>query len=387
MFLSARFSSAARRVGLVLGLSCLAACTAPQAPRDGNLDARADGSKRTASEPIDSPSSQDVPSSRDIPSPTGLGLDGERQMDRAVRIDGSSTVFPISEAVAGLYERENPSIPVLLGVSGTGGGFEKFCQGEIDIADASRPIKTEEKERCRKHGIELVEVPVAFDGISVVTHRDNHWSSCLTVDELARLWSPDAEGRGNRWSELRPDWPDRPVHLFGPGTDSGTYDYFTHAVLGKEGRSRLDFSASEDDYLLAQDIADAPGSLGFFGFAYYREYQDRLRLVAVDQGTGCIEPSEESIAQGRYRPLSRPLFLYVQAEALQRPEVRRFIDLYLSEAPRLVPQVGYVPLPARAYQLARERVAAPRLGSIFDGGSQVGVSIESLLEAESRAAP
>ena len=298
-------------------------------------------------------------------------------------IDGSSTVFPITEAIVTEFERRNPATPVRLGVSGTGGGFEKFCRGKIDIADASRPIKELEAKLCRENDVQFIELPVAFDGVSVVVHNQNHWSSCLTVEELKRLWAPSAEGRLEMWSQLRRDWPEQPITLFGPGKDSGTFDYFTRAIVGREGACRGDFTASEDDYLLAQGVARDPFSLGFFGYAYYREYRDRLRLVAIDSGAGCVLPSEETISAGSYRPLSRPIFIYVRQASLERPTVRDFVRLYLTRAPQKVAALGYVALPRRAYGLAQQRIENRTLGSVFDGGSQVGLSIEQLLDLES----
>lgn len=328
-----------------------------------------------------------APVTAEAPGPAaGSSLDPSpyADLEGSVVVDGSSTVFPITEKVAALFESLAPTASVSVGVSGTGGGFEKFCQGQIDITGASRPIKTAEAERCEATGIRPVELPLAFDGLSVVVHGDNGWCSCLTVDELARIWHPDAEDRLLRWRQLRPEWPDEPIRLYGPGRDSGTFDYFTRAILGTEGESRNDFVGSEDDYLLAQDISKDPGALGFFGHAYYHEHRDRLNLVAIDGGAGCVVPDVEAIGAGRYRPLSRPVFLYVAAAALDRPAVSRFVDLYLSQARYLAPEMRYVPLPEGAYELARQRLARRLIGSVFDGGSQVGVSIERLLELERR---
>lgn len=299
-------------------------------------------------------------------------------------IDGSSTVFPITEAVAAEFRAAAPGVEVQLGVSGTGGGFKKFCAGEIDIAEASRPIKRDEEAACAANGIGFIEIPVAFDGISVVVHRDNTWADCLTVAELKRLWEPAATGVITTWRQLRPEWPATPIQLYGAGADSGTFDYFTSAIVGSEGASRSDYTGSEDDYLLAQDIAGNPGALGFFGYAYYREYQDRLKLVAVDAGAGCVTPAEETIASGGYQPLARPMFAYVRPEALDRPEMAAFVEFYLADLARIVEQVRSVPLPARAYELAALRISQRRLGSIFGGGSQIGISIERLLELESK---
>ncbi|MEM9554678.1 MAG: PstS family phosphate ABC transporter substrate-binding protein [Acidobacteriota bacterium] len=306
--------------------------------------------------------------------------DARAGLEGRVAIDGSSTVYPLSEAVVGRFEAMAPNVDVTLGVSGTGGGFAHFCRGRIDIADASRPLKDEERALCAEHGIDFIELPVAFDGISVVAHPQATWIDCLTVDELRRLWRPEADGVVTRWSQLRADWPSATISLYAPGHDSGTFDYFTRAVVGVEGSARHDFIGSEDDYLIAQDVAGDRHGLGFFGFAYYAEYRDRLRLVAIDGGEGCVAPSARTIAAGTYTPLARPVFLYVSAAALDRPAVAAFLDLYLATAPELAAQVGYVPLPRRAYELGRQRLDARHVGSVFDGGSQIGVSIESLLE-------
>ena len=350
-----------------------------------------------------SPDTQRVPAAatQSIPAPTAVAtqrvpdpasgsrptLDPARAAELAgtITIDGSSTVFPITEAVAAEFRAAAPGVAIQLGVSGTGGGFKKFCAGEIEIAEASRPIKLSEEDACAASAISYIEIPVAFDGISVVVHRDNTWADCMTSAELRRLWEPAATGVITSWQQLRPEWPDLPIQLYGAGADSGTFDYFTSAIVGSEGASRSDYTGSEDDYLLAQDIAGNPGALGFFGYAYYREYQDRLRLVAVDAGDGaCVTPSEDTIASGAYQPLSRPIFVYVRPDALDRPEVAAFLEFYLADLARLVRQVRYVPLPPRAYELAAGRLSQRKLGSIFGGGSQIGVSIERLLELEGK---
>ena len=305
------------------------------------------------------------------------------QLSGSIRIDGSSTVFPITEAAAIELRRQSPKVEVRLGVSGTGGGFRKFCRSETDLSDASRPIKAEEAALCAAEGVHYVEVPIAMDGISVVVHPQNDWSPCVTADELEFLWRPEAEEKILRWDQVRDDWPASSINLYAPGRESGTFDYFTHAILGEEGRSRNDFTGSEDDYLLAQDVSGDPNALGFFGFSYYLEYQDRLQLVAIDNGAGCSAPDPESILEGRYRPLTRPLFFYVSVHSLERPEVEAFVDLYLSRASELVTRARYVPLPESAYALASERVKRRITGSMFSGGSQVGVSIETLLQLES----
>ncbi|NMC69414.1 MAG: PstS family phosphate ABC transporter substrate-binding protein [Myxococcales bacterium] len=310
-----------------------------------------------------------------------------------VRADGSSTVFPITEAVAEEFQKSHPGVKVTVGISGTGGGFQKFCAGETDLSDASRPIQPAEVEACAKAGVEYVELPVAYDGIAIVVHPKNDWAQHITVEELGRLWAPEAQGKVLRWSDVRTGWPDREIHLFGPGVDSGTYDYFTEATVGKEHSSRGDFTSSEDDNVLVQGIATDELALGFFGFAYYEENRDKLKLLPVDDGKpdngdGPIAASLETIRNGTYQPLSRPLFVYAAARALERPEVTAFVEYYLTEGVPLVAEVGYVPLPERAYPLALQRVRERRTGSMFAGkGSQVGVTIDALLEREAAAAP
>jgi phosphate transport system substrate-binding protein len=318
-----------------------------------------------------------------IPNPTSAVVP-DFTLTGKIIIDGSSTVFPITEAVSNAFALFAPGVQVQLGVSGTSGGFKKFCQGETDISDASRPITQSEIQLCKANGIDFVELPVAFDGISVIVHADNQWAGCMTVAELKQLWEPAAEGVIKKWNQIRIGWPDHPVALYGPGNDSGTYDYFTTAIVGQASKSRTDYTGSEDDYLLAQDIASNPDGLGFFGFAYYREYIGRLRIVAIDagDGRGCITPSEETIANGSYQPLSRPLFVYVRADALTRPELQTFIHFYLDNAEQLVRQARSIPLSAGIYTLVSKRAEARRIGSVFKGGPQIGVSIEKLLRLE-----
>jgi len=316
---------------------------------------------------------------------------GTRTTSGSIAVDGSSTVFPITEAMAEEFRREQPNVRVTVGVSGTGGGFKKFSRGEIDICDASRPIKDAELQMARQNKVDFVELPVAYDGIAIVVNPKNAWCDSITVEELKRLWEPSAQNKVTRWNQVRPDWPDREIHLFGPGVDSGTYDYFTGAIVGKEGASRGDFTSSEDDNVLVQGIAADELALGFFGFAYYDQNKDRLRVVPVNDGNpqngdGAIVPSVDTVKNSTYQPLSRPIFIYVRKEALDRPEVSLFIDFYLGNAPSLVGQVGYIPLPDAAYQLAQARVERKVTGSVFAGGSQVGMSVQDLLRKESGAA-
>jgi phosphate transport system substrate-binding protein len=305
-----------------------------------------------------------------------------------IAVDGSSTVYPITEAVGEEFQKANPKTRVTIGISGTGGGFKKFCSGETDISDASRPIKPTEVELCAKNGIEYVELPIAYDGLAVMVHPKNDWASCMTVAELKRLWEPEAQGAVMRWNQIRPEWPDKAIHLLGAGVDSGTYDYFTEAIVGREHASRGDFQSSEDDNVIVQGIAADPLALGFFGLAYYEENRDRLKLVAIDDekddnGKGCILPTSETVEQGQYQPLARPLFIYVGTKAADRPEVQAFLTFYLRKAPELIREVGYIPLPAEAYRLAQARFDRRITGSLFGGkGSQVGVTIVDLLRRE-----
>lgn len=304
-----------------------------------------------------------------------------------IRIDGSSTVYPITEAAAEEFQKQSQT-KVTIGISGTGGGFKKLCAGEIAIAGASRPIKATEADACHAAKIDFVELPVAFDGLAVVVHPKNHWASSMTVAELKRIWEPGAQQKIMTWSQVRPGWPERPLQLFGPGVDSGTYDYFTKAIVGAEHQSRGDYTSSEDDNVLVQGVSRDEGALGFFGLAYFEENTDKLKLLAIDDGVasngdGPVAPSSQTVRDGSYQPLSRPIFLYIVKAALQRPEVNAFIDFYLAHVANLVTETRYVALPARAYELARARYKAGTTGSLFAGtGSAVGVTIEALLERE-----
>lgn len=305
-----------------------------------------------------------------------LGLRGE------IRIDGSSTVFPISEAVGEEFQKAHPEVRVVVGISGSGGGFKKFCNGETDISDASRPILASEMEACARMGIEYIELPVAFDALSVVVNLQNDWAACMTVAELRKIWEPGAQGKITRWNQVRPEWPDAPLNLFGKITDSGTFDYFTEAIVGKAKASRGDYTASENDNVLVQGVAHDKYALGYFGLAYYLENQDKVKAVAIDNGKGCVLPSEQTVRDGTYQPLSRPLFIYVNRKAADRPEVEAFVRFYLTEGPALVRQVGYIPLPDEVYRLALERFTARRVGSVFKGEPAVGVRLEDLLRLE-----
>lgn len=314
---------------------------------------------------------------------------GESTVDNLggmVQVDGSSTVYPLTEAVAEEFMKVNPRVRVTVGVSGTGGGFSKFLRGETDINDASRPIKPTEAELGRENGIEYVELPVAFDGLAVISSPENDWAECLTVGELDEIWK--AGSTVNNWSQVRAGFPDRELRLYGAGTDSGTYDYFTAAITGEEGASRGDFTASEDDNVLVQGMAGDANALGFLPYAYYSENMDKLKLLGVDDGNpengdGCIQPSTETVQAGTYQPLARPEFIYVNTKALDRPEVMAFVDFYLNNATELATEVGYVGLSAEAYGLGMERARQRVSGSVFEGGgSKVGVRLEDLLKLE-----
>ncbi len=268
----------------------------------------------------------------------------------SILADGSSTVFPITEAMAEEFMAANPGVKITVGTSGTGGGFEKFCNGETAVSNASRAIKDEEAAKCAEKGIEFVELPVATDALTVVVNPKNDWAACMTLDELKTIWSPESQGKVSKWNQVRPDFPDAPITLYGPGTDSGTFDYFTNEINGEEGASRGDYTASEDDNVLVQGVEGDVNALGYFGYAYYVENQDKLKAVEIDGGAGCVAPNEEDVLNGTYTPLSRPLFIYVRKDELTRPEVKAFISFYVDPANKeLVAETGYVPLADAKY--------------------------------------
>jgi phosphate transport system substrate-binding protein len=300
-----------------------------------------------------------------------------------IRIDGSSTVLPISEAVAEEFAKQYPNVQPTVGKSGTGGGFKKFANGEIDITGASRPIREEEDALCKKNGIDYIEIPVAYDAIAVVVNPQNTWCDYLTVAELKKIWEPAAQGKITKWSQVRASFPDEPLVLFGAGTDSGTFDYFTAAIVGKEKASRGDYTGSEDDDILVQGVSRTKGALGYFGLAYYENNQDKLKLVAIDSGNGPVKPSRETVLNGTYQPLARPLFIYVNVKALERPEVAEFVKFYIQNAGKLAEEVGYIGLPDTVYELVMQRVERRITGSAFGAhGSQVGVKLEDLYKIE-----
>ncbi len=307
--------------------------------------------------------------------------------DKIIRIDGSSTVYPITEAVAEEFQKaKKGGVRVTVGISGTGGGFKKFCRGEIDISDASRPILKKEMDVCREQGIEYIELPVAYDGLAVIVNPKNTWVQSFTVADLKKMWEPAAQGTVMKWNQVRFEWPDASLKLFGPGADSGTFDYFTEAVNGKSKASRGDFTASEDDNVLVQGIAGDKNAVGYFGMAYYEENKDKLKVVAVVNPATNKEviPSLRTVMDGSYAPLSRPLFVYINKKSVDKPEVKEFVEYYLKNADMLTKQVKYVPLPANAYKLAQDRFARMKTGSMFGGEEKVGMKIEDLLKIEEK---
>jgi phosphate transport system substrate-binding protein len=306
--------------------------------------------------------------------------------DKVIKIDGSSTVYPVTEAVAEDFQNANKGTKVTVGISGTGGGFKKFCRGEIDIADASRPISAEEMKVAKENGIEYIELPICFDALTVVISKQNTWAETMTVAELKTLWEPAAQGKITKWSQINPKWPDETIKIYGPGSDSGTFDYFTEAVCGKAKASRGDYTASEDDNVLVKGVEGDKNALGYFGFAYYAAHQSKLKAAKIDwekDKIGAVEPSADNVIKGIYNPLSRPLFIYVNKKSAQtRPEVKKFVEFYLQNAGSLAAEVKYVPLPQNAYGMATERWNKMDTGTVFGGHPEVGLTIEDLLKRE-----
>ena len=303
---------------------------------------------------------------------------------QVVKIDGSSTVYPVTEAVAEEFQKANKGLKVTVGVSGTGGGFKKFCRGETDISNASRPISASEMADCKKAGVEYFELPVAFDALTVVINPRNQWLKQATVAELKKMWEPAAQGKITRWNQVNPQWPDQPIKLFGAGSDSGTFDYFTEAIVGKSKSSRGDFTASEDDNVLVQGVAGDVNAIGYFGFAYYAENMGKLKaLPIVDKdGKPAVAPSEQTVLNGSYQPLSRPIFIYLNAKSLAKPEVKKFIDAYMTVGAKMAKEVKYVPLPAEAYKMNLDHLAKGKKGTVFNGKNEVGITIQELLKRE-----
>ena len=307
-----------------------------------------------------------------------------------IKIDGSSTVFPVTEAVAEEFQKaKQGKVHVTVGISGTGGGFKKFVRGEIDISDASRPILKEEMEQARANGIEYIELPVCFDALSVVVNPQNDWVSSITVEELKKIWEPEAQGKITNWNQIRSEWPNEKISLFGAGTDSGTFDYFTEAIVGKAKSSRGDYTASEDDNVLVQGVGGNKYALGYLGYAYYAPNTSKLKAVGIEWSKNAIKgpvmPSEETVIDGTYNPLSRPLFIYVNSKSVARPEVKEFVEFYLKNVPKLAADVRYVALPDTAYQMAQQRFSSMQTGTGFGGVPEVGLHIEELLKREPKS--
>lgn len=304
---------------------------------------------------------------------------------QTVKIDGSSTVFPITEGVAEEFQKKNRKTRVTVGISGTGGGFKKFCRGETDIANASRPILKSEIDACSAAGIKFYELPVAFDALTVVVNTKNDFVKQLTVDELKRMWEPAAQGKIKTWDQINPNFPNRPLVLFGAGTDSGTFDYFTDAIVGKSKSSRGDFTASEDDNVLVQGVSRNANALGYFGFSYYAENKDKLRSVPIVNKAGrAVSPSFETVMDGSYNPLSRPIFIYISEKSLERSEVQEFVKFYMEIVTKISREVKYVPLPERIYSVNLKHIQNKRTGTVFGGHNEVGMTLDELARREVR---
>ena len=310
----------------------------------------------------------------------GPAVDGFAESTPLIKVDGSSTVYPVTEAVAEEFQKAHKGkIRVTVGIAGTGGGFKKFCRGEIDVADASRPILKEEMALCQKNGVSFFELPIAFDALTVAVSPKNTWVTSMTIEELKKIWEPAAQGKITKWNQIRSDWPDAPLALFGAGSDSGTFDYFTDAIVGKPKSSRGDYTASEDDNVLVQGIGNNQHALGYIPFAYYAAQMKKLKAVAVAGKGGPVLPSSENVMNGSYQPLSRPLFLYVSANAVKKPEVKTFVEFYLKEGPQLITEVSYIPLRDQAYGMVRERFGKGVVGTGFGGEPEVGLSVEEIM--------
>lgn len=307
---------------------------------------------------------------------------GTPQTRAVITLDGSSTVYPLAEAIAEDFQRETRGTRVTIGVAGTGGGLRRFCRGGLDVATASRPISPEEADACARTGVRFLELPLAYDGIVIAVHPENTWVESLSVDDLRRLWRHEAEGRVLRWSDLQPDYPRRELHLFGAGPDSGTFDYFTGVISGAPRDSRGDYTASENDNMLVQGVAGDPDALGYFGFAYFDEHREYLRAVPIRRTptSAAVPPTRETIRSGAYRPLSRPVFAYVNLQRLERPDVEAFVAYALAHGAELAADVGYVALDARVQQAVRDRIAGRVTGSVFVNAPRELAAVATLAE-------
>ena len=318
----------------------------------------------------------------------GITLFGAQAVQaQVIKIDGSSTVYPITEAVAEEFQKaKKNAIKVTVGISGTGGGFKKFCRDETDISNASRPITAKEMEDCKAAGVQYVEMPVAFAALTVVINPKNTFLKQITVAELKAMWEPAAQGKITKWNQVNPAWPDQPIKLFGAGADSGTFEYFTEATVGKAKSSRGDYTASEDDNVLVQGVSRDVNAIGYFGYAYYAENMARLKALPIvnPKTDKAVAPAEKTVIDGTYQPLSRPIFVYVKVKSLDKPEVKEFIEFYMKNAAKLTQEVKYVPLPANAYTGNLEHIAKKKYGSVFGGKNEVGITIEELMKREAK---
>lgn len=305
---------------------------------------------------------------------------------QTVKVDGSSTVFPITEAVAEEFQiQKRGKVRVTVGIAGTGGGFKKFCRGETDISDASRPILAAEMTACKAGNIKYIELPIAYDALTVVVNPKATWVDQVTVAELKKMWEPAAQGSITKWNQVNSKWPAQPLKLFGPGSDSGTFDYFTEAVNGKAKSSRGDFTASEDDNVLVQGVTQDQYALGYFGYAYYAANMGKMKALKIVNSSGqAVGPADTAVLDGSYNPLSRPLFIYVNADSLKKQEVKDFVEFYLTNAAQMSKEVKYVPLAAGAYQTAKDHVKNLKLGTVFGGEPRVGLKVEELLKMEAK---
>jgi phosphate transport system substrate-binding protein len=307
-----------------------------------------------------------------------------------VKVDGSSTVFPITEAVSEEFQLANKGLHVTVGISGTGGGFKKFCRGETDVQDASRPIQASEMEDCKKAGVKYIELPIAYDAMVVVVNPKANWINEITVGDLKKMWEPGAQGKITKWNQVNPKWPDATLKLYGPGADSGTFDYFTEAIVGKAKSSRGDFTASEDDNTIVQGVSADPNALGYFGMSYYESNKKKLKALAIIGGDKApmkgkaVLPTKQTIENGTYFPLSRPIFIYVNEASLKKPEVKKFVEFYLKNAARLAAEVAYIALPQKVYEMGQEHLNKSKLGTVFGGHSEVGLKIEDLMKREGK---
>ena len=306
---------------------------------------------------------------------------------KTITIDGSSTVFPVSEAVAEEFQKlKKGVVRVTVGISGTGGGFKKFCRGETDISNGSRPILRQEMDECAKNGIKFVEMPIAFDALTVAVSPKNNFLECIKVADLKKIWEPAAQGKVMNYSDVNPAWPNKKMTLFGAGADSGTFDYFTEAVNGKAKATRADFTASEDDNVLVTGIERDENALGYIPFAYYEPHKTKLKALGIDEGKGkgCVKPSLEAVNAGTYNPLARPLFIYISTKAAEKPEVKEYVEFLMTKGPALVKEVKYLPLPPEAYATAHRHFKEGRLGTVFGGVPEIGVSVEELMKRDAK---